>query len=215
VSQLRKLTRSYKLAEHRDMVLEWLCEDPTPDLDGVAARLAQVSPRPATTPENAILAAKEYVKQLYRSLHDQGLLAANDFASLVRYARNGGQRPPLARELRPKNAYNLLRLITTATDWLRSGQPDFVVRGRWRDRMMEIKQGRVALEEVLAEAEQLVPALEAARDASWLPTRPDYSRADRLVRCVGEELARRWVRQEAGPFGRDAPSPPEMSMEAD
>ena len=102
-----KLTRSYKLAEHRDLVLEWLCEDPPPDLDSVAVRLGKTSPRPAVTPENATHAAKEYVKQLYRSLHDQGLLAANDFPSLVRYARSGGQRPPRARELRPKNAYNL------------------------------------------------------------------------------------------------------------
>jgi hypothetical protein len=176
-------------------------------------RLAQISPRPAVTPENATHTAKGYVKQLYRSLHDQGLLAANDFASLVRYARSGGQRPPLARELRPKNAYNLLRLIVTATDWLRTGQPDFVMRGARRDRMLEIKQGRVPLEEVLGEAEQLAPALEAARDTSPLPDRPDYARANRLARRIGEELARRWVVHEPGPFGRNAPRPPEMSME--
>src|SRR5581483_2069996 len=55
VSQLRKLTRSFKLAEHRDFVLEWLCEDPPPDLDGVARRLARISPRAATSPGNAEL----------------------------------------------------------------------------------------------------------------------------------------------------------------
>src|SRR5207237_1071081 len=31
VSQLRKLTRSHKLAEFRDLVLSWLAEDPPPD----------------------------------------------------------------------------------------------------------------------------------------------------------------------------------------
>src|SRR5207302_1889651 len=139
------------------------------DLDLVATRLARISPRPSAAPENAVLAAKQYVKQLYRSLHDQGLLAANDFESLRRYAREGGQRPALARELRPKNAYNLLRLILVATEWLRRGHPDFVVRGSWRDRMLEIKRGSVPLEEVLREAEHLVPDLEAARDASSLP----------------------------------------------
>jgi hypothetical protein len=45
VSQLRKLTRSYKLAEHRDVVLEWLCETPCPDFDEVARRLAGSRPR--------------------------------------------------------------------------------------------------------------------------------------------------------------------------
>jgi hypothetical protein len=213
VSQLRKLTRSHELAEHRDFVLEWLCEDPAPELDLVATRLARISPRPSATPENAVLAAKQYVKQLYRSMHDQGLLAANDFESLLRYAREGGQRPALARELRPKNAYNLLRLILVATGWLRNGHPDFVVRGAWRDRMLEIKRGSVPLEEVLREAEQLVPELEAARDASSLPELPDHARADRLARRIGLELARRWTAQEPGPFGRDAPDPPQMSME--
>ena len=213
VSQLRKLTRSFKLAEHRDLVLEWLCEDPLPDLDGVARRLAQISPRSATTAENAELAAKDYVKQLYRSLHDQGLLAANDFKSLIAYARAGGQRPRLARELRPKNAYNLLRLIVVATHWLQTGSPEFIVRGAYRERLLSIKKGRIGLAEVLTEAEQLVPALEAARDASALPERPDYARADHLLRRVGEELARRWLGQVPGPFGSAAPKPPELRDE--
>ncbi len=69
-----KLARSARLAEHRGLVLDWLKEDPAPNLDAVARRLAAISPRPAQTPADAVLAAKEYVKQLYRSLHDQGLL---------------------------------------------------------------------------------------------------------------------------------------------
>jgi hypothetical protein len=213
VSQLRKLTRSVHLAEHRDLVLDWLREAPEAGLDAVAEKLADAFPKPELTRANAVLAAKDYVKQLYRSLHDQGLLAANDFISLVHYARGGGQRPPPAREFRPKNAYNLLRLILTATGWLRIGTPKFVIEGPARDRMLAIKQGRVDLPEVLAEAEQLVPALEAARDASPLPPGPDYERANRLARRIGEELARRWVAREPGPFGRDAPPPPEWSTE--
>jgi predicted nucleotidyltransferase len=208
VSQLRKLTRSHKLAEHRDRVLEWLCETPCPELDEVARRLAKVSPRTADAPENAEHAAKTYLKQLYRSLYDQGLLAANDFESLARYAQSGGQRPPLARELRPKNAYNLLRLIEVAAGWLRTGAPQFVIRGPLRDRLLEIKGGRVPLEEVLADAEKMVPALEEARDRSQLPERPDYARADTLVRRIGEELARRFIEQSPGPLGRDAPAVP-------
>jgi hypothetical protein len=33
-------------------------------------------------------------------------------------------------------------------------------------------------------------------------------RADRLLRRMGEEVARRWVLKEPGPLGRDAPTPP-------
>jgi len=132
VSQIGKLSRSARLAEHRGLVLDWLEEDPPPDLDSIAARLAAISPRPAATPAEGLLASKEYVKQLYRSLFDQGLLDANDFAALVRYARGGGKQPEPARELRPKNAYNLLRLIHVATGWLRTGRPELEMRGAVR-----------------------------------------------------------------------------------
>jgi hypothetical protein len=208
LSQLHKLSSSQRLAEHRDLVLDWLCEEPAPDLDEVARRLAKHSPRQAPTPEDGILAAKTYIKQLYRSLSDQGLIEANDFAALTRYARGGGRRPPDARELRPKNAYNLLRLIALATGWLKDGSPTFEATGSLRDRLLDIKHGRVALDEVLRDAEALAPELEAARDLSPLPEHPDYARADRLLRRVGEELARRWVLKEPGAWGRDAPEAP-------
>ena len=118
----------------------------SPDLDAVAARLAEISPRPAPTKADAILAAKEYVKQLYRSLHDQGLIEANDFASLIRYARGGGAQPEPARELRPKNAYKLLRLIHVATGWLRTGAPELEMKGAVRERLLAIKRGEVGLD---------------------------------------------------------------------
>jgi len=213
MSQLEKLSRSQRLAEHRDLVLAWLCEEPTPYLEEVSRRLAQISPRCAPSPEDAVLAAKTYVKQLYRSLYDQGLLAANDFESLTRYARAGGARPPSARELRPKNAYNLLRLIVLATGWLREGQPSFEVTGTFHSRLLEIKQGRVPLEDVLRDAETLAPELEAARDESPLPEKPDYGRADRLLRRFGEEIARRWIERVPGPWGREAPTPPIVDWE--
>jgi RNA repair pathway DNA polymerase beta family len=213
VSQLGKLARSARLAEHRGVVLDWLKEEPELDLDTVAARLAAISPRPARTPEDAVFGAKEYLKQLYRSLHDQGLLDANDFGALVRYARSGGNQPEPARELRPKNAYNLLRLIHVATDWLRTGHPQMEMTGRVRERLLQIKRGEVGLDSVLAEAERLVPALEAARDATPLPRRPDIARADALLRRIGEEVARRWVARVPGPFGADAPPPPPIQQE--
>ncbi|WP_434382527.1 DNA polymerase beta superfamily protein [Melittangium boletus] len=215
MSQLDKLTRSQRLAEHRDLVLEWLCEEPTPSLDEVARRLAAISPRPAPTPEDGLLAAKTYIKQLYRSLSDQGLLEANDFAALVRYARGGGQRPPSARELRPKNAYNLLRLVVLATGWLKEGVPTFEVSGAIKARLLDIKAGQVPLEDVLRDAEALAPELEEAHRQSALPALPDHARADRLLRRVGEELARRWVLREPGPLGREAPAPPALENTED
>jgi hypothetical protein len=209
LSQLHKLSRSARLAEHRGLLLDWLQEEPAPGLDAVAERLADLSERPAPTRADAELAAKEYVKQLYRSLFDQGLIAACDFDSLVGYARTGGKQPPPARELRPKNAYNLLRLIAAATSWLGEGRPTFAVGGALREKLLAVKRGQVSLERVLAEAEAMMPALEAARDASPLPRGPDVGRADALLARIQEEVARRHFSGEPGPWAAPGAVNPE------
>lgn len=209
LGQLRRLEQGQRLAEHRGAVLGWLRdEDPAPGLDEVAKRLAKLSPRAAPTEADAILQAKQYVKQLYRSLFDQGLLEGADFASLVRFARGEASELELPRELRPKNAYNLIRLIATATRWLREGSPTFACTGPLRERLLAIKKGHVSLDEVLREGEAMASELEAAREASTLPKRPDVARADALLRRIGEEVARRWSAKEVGPWGSDAPAPP-------
>jgi hypothetical protein len=254
--QLDALQKSEQLAAHRDSVLDWLRAEPHLDLEAVASRLASVSPRTHTSEAEARLAAKTYLKQLTRSLSDQGLLPANDFASLKAWALGGGvvhRMPsaavpgdgpvtpspvregdgvttptgvnqartgaaddeanravvPLARRLSPKNAYNLLRLIHLASEWLRTGSPRFETTGAVRARLLDIKQGRVPLDEVLREAEALAPELEAARDASALPEAPDRVRAHRLLVRIAEARAARWVERGPGPWGRDAPRAPE------
>lgn len=211
--QLDSLTKSAQLAGHRQTVLDWIRAEPSLTLDEVAARLAQVSPRGASASE-AVLTAKTALKQLYRSLSDQGLLAANDFASLKAFALEGRvlqdelDGDGLGRRLSPKNAYNLLRLIHLATGWLRSGTPVFEASGALKTRLLDIKAGRVPLEEVLREAESLAPALEAARDASVLPPEPDRARAHRLAVRIAEERARRWFLRAATPWGSQAPPAP-------
>jgi predicted nucleotidyltransferase len=211
LGQLRRMEQSLRLAEHRALVLEWLRADATLSLDAVAARLARASVRAAPSEADALLQAKQYLKQLYRSLADQGLLDANDFAALARFAAERAHDFELPRELRPKNAYNLLRLLATAERWLREGEAVFEVSGALRTRLLAIKAGEVPLADVLAEAEAMTPALEAARDASKLPARPDVARADALLRKIGDELAARWVHRAPGPFGADAPTPPEVT----
>ena len=210
LGQLRRLEQGQRLAEHRTMVLEWLRAEPELSLDTLALRLAKVSPRAAPTEADAVHQAKQYVKQLYRSLFDQGLLEAAELRALAAFAREGASSLDLPRELRPKNAYNLLRLIATATRWLREGEPTFEVEGDLRQRLLAVKRGEVPIADVLVEAEAMTPALEAARDASRLPRRPDVSRADALLRRIGEEVARRWTAKVPGPFGTEAPVPPEV-----
>jgi hypothetical protein len=213
LSQLKRLVQARRLAEHRATVLEWLKEDPAPTLDQVAARLAKASPRVAPTEADAILQAKDYIKQLYRSLYDQGLVETRDYPALVRFAREQAPDLDLARDLRPKNAYNLVRLIGTAIGWLETGHAELEVTGELRDLLLAIKKGQVSLEETLREAEARAKRLEAARQATKLPAKPDVARADALLCRIGAEAARRAIAGEPGPFGRDAPARPEIVLD--
>ncbi|AUX25785.1 hypothetical protein SOCEGT47_063370 [Sorangium cellulosum] len=208
LSQLKRLAQAQRLAEHREQVLDWLAGDPSLSLDDVARRLAAISPRAAPTEADRELQAKEHIKQLYRSLHDQGLLPARDFASLARFARGDRASLDLARDLRPKNAYNLVRLIATATRWLRDGEVELTARGELREALLAIKTGAWPLDRTIELAEAMTPELEAARLATRLPPRPDVPRAEALLRRVREEIARRHVAGEPGPLGRDAPAAP-------
>ncbi len=209
LSQIAKLRRSLRLAQHQNIVLGWLRDDASLTLDAVASRLVAAEAVEAPTPADAHLVAKHWVKQLYHSLHDRGLVASADLAGLVGFATAGGELGEVARELRPKNAYNLLRLLGTAIAWLRSGTPTFRVDEPLRSRLLAIKRGEVDLGDVLDDADALAPQLEAARRETRLPRRPDLQRADALLRRIRGEAARRSVFALPGPFGVDAPHVPE------
>jgi hypothetical protein len=208
LSQLDKLQKTKRLAEHRQSVVEWLAANPSMTLDEVAGRLAKISPRTFANEPEALLASKTYIKQLYRSLNDLGLIEANDFKSLQKFASQGGICVAQARELKPKNAYNLLRLIVLATGWLREQAPNFEATGNFRQRLLDIKKGQVSLDEVLLEAESLSPDLEQAHKESTLPERPNVHVANELLKKIGQECARRFVIQSKDAWGVDAPLPP-------
>lgn len=213
LSQLSKLAQSLRLSEHRALLLEWLRGDPDLDLDGAAVRLARDTDIDAPSVADAVARARDYIKQLYSSLFDQGLLAERNFAALTDFARSGDHSFDPPRELRPKNAYNLLRLIATATDWLRTGAPSFEVTGPLRAELLAIKRGEVPLADVLARAEDMSRGLERARADTALPERADVARADAVLRRVRAEAARRHVAGVAGVFGADAPVLPEATWE--
>ena len=213
LSQAKKLRQSLRLAEHRGLLLEWLRATPAPSLDQAATRLADATGLQAPSQADRLLRAKEYIKQLYSSLHDRGLMPAANFESFVEFARGAAGDLDLPRELRPKNAYNLVRLIATAITWLRTGAAEFRVAEPLRTRLLAIKRGEVSLADVLDQAEHMAAELEAARRETRLPARGDVTGADALLHRVREELARRWIQREPGPFGLDAPASPEAQWE--
>jgi hypothetical protein len=205
LSQLDRLEHNQRLAEHRTVIIGWVQEDPDLDLDVAAGRLAEAARIQAPTPEDAVARAKDYIKQLYRSLYDQGLIAANDWASLREAARMELELP---RDLRPKNAYNLIRLLDVAIRWLRGEPPTVRVSDELRPTLLAIKRGEVPITDVMALARELTPKLEGARQTSPLPKHPDIARAERVLRAVRTEAARRFVAQEPGPWGAAAAPAP-------
>jgi hypothetical protein len=210
LSQLDRLEHNQRLAEHRTVIIGWLAEDPDLDLDVAAARLVEAARIAAPTPGDAVARAKDYIKQLYRSLYDQGLIAANDWASLRQAATAELELP---RDLRPKNAYNLIRLLDLAIRWLRGEPPDVRVSDELRPTLLAIKRGEVPMADVMALARELTPRLEGARQGSPLPRHPDVARAERVLRAVRAEAARRYVMGAPGPWGTEAPAPPEARFD--
>jgi hypothetical protein len=208
LSQLKRLKRSLRLAEHRDVILQWLREDRALTLDAAAARLCEAAQIVAPTEKERELAAKEHIKQLYSSLFDQGILTEKTFAALRDYAATEPNESELPRRLQPKNAYNLVRLLITAAGWLRNGTPVFEMQGEQRTELLAIKRGETSLERVLARAEELSKVLDEAHRATKLPDHPDMKRAQALLLRVREEAARCWLAREPGPFGTDAAEVP-------
>jgi hypothetical protein len=209
LSQLERLEHNQRLAEHRAILLDWLRADPTLSLDAVAHRLADAAQIVAPSRDDAILRARDYAKQLYRSMYDQGLLATREWSALVDFARGDGTSFELPRDLRPKNAYNLIRLLDLAIRWLRHAEPPSLrVPDELRAELLAIKRGEMPLEDVLARARSMTPELERARANSPLPKQADVAQIDAILRDVRAEAARRAVLREPGPWGADAPPPP-------
>lgn len=203
LSQLKKMRKGLALIENRNRVLGWLAQDPLLSLEQVASALA------SHVEEN--IRPMEAVKSLYRSLFDLGALKECSFDGLKEFACSPEKSSvELPRDLRPKNAYNLLRLLHSAIRWLRTGSPLIEVEpGPLRDRLLQIKHSQVALEDVIEEAEQLAPELEDARHHSVLPEHPNLQAADELMHRVNREMAKRWFED------KFTPPPPPLQWEND
>lgn len=210
LSQLDRLEHNQRLAEHRAIVIGWLRDEPALELNAAAERLAEVARIPALSRSDAVARAREYLKQLYRSLYDQGIIAANDWASLRAAAST---ELALPRDLRPKNAYNLIRLLDLAIRWLAGEPPDVRATDEIRPTLVAIKRGELAMPDVMELARELTPKLELARQTSPLPNHADIGGAERVLRAVRDEAARRWLDRVPGPWGAGAPPAPEARFD--
>jgi hypothetical protein len=149
-------------------------------------------------------------------MYDQGLLPQREWSALVELARSQSHAFELPRDLRPKNAYNLIRLLDLAIRWLGSVEPpSLLVPDALRPTLLAIKRGEVPMNDILEMARAMTPRLEQARAASRLPRRADIARVERMLRAARAEAARRALDAVPGPFGRDAAPPPIARFDED
>jgi predicted nucleotidyltransferase len=134
--------------------------------------------------------AKDEVKAVYRSLFDRGLLPEATFQALLGAVADGRRKSLEPPPHRPKNAYNLLRLLHSCLHCLRAGEPLIRVEGELRDTLLAVKKREVPIEDVLERARDLAKEIDAEARESRLPEKPDYGAADEFLKLCRRESAK-------------------------
>lgn len=98
----------------------------------------------------------------------------SQFKKMQQDVRNRG-------EVKWKHVMHLLRLLMSGARILRSGELDVVVTGADRDRLLAVKRGEVAMEEVEAWRLALHREMEEAWGSTLLPDRPDYEQVNNFL----------------------------------
>ena len=205
-SQFKKMARSLERDEAVRALITSVAQGEVSDAAQAAAFLKQ------TKLELSEGTAKKAVHALCRSLFDRGLLPGADFASFRATVVTGDRSRLVPPSYRPKNAYNLLRLLHSCVCWLRTGEPLIRVEDPLRGRLLEVKAHRVPLEEVVAEAKAIADTLDDEAEESTLPERPNYRAADAFLKLCRRERARRVF---ALPSGLVANTPTAIATAAD
>lgn len=186
ISQFDKIKKRLEQRETEEALIAAIRARPELGLDAIAASLSADG---LGTPRQAV----ERLKRLAHSLFDSGRLPSRDYLELRGWVLSGGDeehRPPY----RPKNAYNLLRLLHSGIQWLEQGEPLIRVEADRPDdlqrRLMAVKHQEVPIEDVVEEARELAARFEVVHAESTLPEEPDVEAADALLRACRSHAAR-------------------------
>ena len=183
-SQFRKIERS----EHRNQAIAELLEAiETKGMSDPASAASFLQEKGAAA---SLGGAKDEVKAVYRSLFDRGLVPQATFDALVRAVAEGRRKSLEPPPHRPKNAYNLLRLLHSCLHCLRTGEPLIRIEGELRDTLMAVKKQQVPLADVLERARLLANEIDAEAKESRLPQKPDFTAADYFLKLCRRESAK-------------------------
>jgi predicted nucleotidyltransferase len=175
-SQLKKLERSLSRRRHLTILLH----------EVRAGKVTSVNAAQALLPKD------EDVHALVRSLFDRGLLSSSSFGGLVDAVNAVGVERLLPEEVRPKNAYNLVRLLHSCAHWIKEGTPLIKVTGELRGELLAIKRGDLSIDETLKRAGVAAAVVDdlVKTGISPLPPEPDVDAADAIVRAARRDAAR-------------------------
>jgi predicted nucleotidyltransferase len=196
ISQFEKMQRKLEQHEVETAILDVLVDAPDLPRHAMIERLGQ---RGLGDPETV----QERLRRVAHAWFDRGLIPTRHVDDL----RERMKAPlPERRAFRPKNAYNLLRLLHSGISWMQTGEPLIAIEDpALHARLMGIKRGETPLEDVITEARQLFSTFEEATEASTLPDEPDLDGADRLLRTCRDVAARRH-------FGLGTSLPPRVEV---
>ncbi len=121
------------------------------------------------------------LKAVLRSLLDRGLVEQGGLQPVAEAVAEGRIEELQPAPHRPKNAYNLLRLLHSCLHWLEHGTPMIEVKADLREVLLGIKQQRTPIEQTLALARSAALEIEAAENRAHLPEKPDYEAAHAFI----------------------------------
>jgi len=164
-------------------------------IEGGASNVATIVAYILVREPEAAGGLEKYVYDVSRSAFDKGLTESRSLDGLVEAVRNGVD--VLGRDsarYRPKNAYNLIRLLHSATRILNGGEPMIEITDPdLKARLMAIKKGEVPIEETMAEARALGDVMQQAAENSTIPETPDYDTAHEILVAARWAKAVEWV----------------------
>ena len=134
---------------------------------------------------------KKELTAMVRSIFDRGLIEGASYDLLVAAVRDGRRKELEPPPHRPKNAYNLLRLLHSCLSWLRTGEPLIEVEGDLKTTLLAIKNLETPIEETLAMAQEVAAEVDEVAKSATLPEAPDYDAADALLAACRRRAAAR------------------------
>jgi len=180
MSQFKKIKQKITRAGLQKEIMEFIGKNPGLAMDEVCELLCAKG----ILKGKKVYEAKELVTDLYQSFYDRGLISRRGFDVLKEYLRSGSPGLAPGRKYRPKNAYNLLRLLYSGIKWMRDGEPLIEVTGNIKKELLAIKRGEVPIEDTLEKAYEVASEFEMAYEKTDLPEEPDYEKANEfLILC--------------------------------